>query len=120
METTVAEGIFVGRQWQLHRLQSFLDRALASRGQVVFVTGEPGAGKTRLVREFTNRALETTPNLIVALGECNAQTGEGDAYLPFKEILGLLMGDVENKLKAGAKTKAPDQIQGFLSRHKSY
>ena len=40
--------------------------------------------------------------MVVAVGRCNSQTGEGEAYLPFKEILRLLTGDVERKLSGQA------------------
>jgi hypothetical protein len=44
--------------------------------------------------------------LIVASGNCNAHTGIGDPYLPFREILELLTGDVEARWSAGAMTEA--------------
>jgi len=39
------------------------------------------------------------------VGECNAQTGIGDPYLPFREVLGLLTGDVEARLARGASPR---------------
>jgi len=54
-------------------------------------------GKTALVTELARRAEKAYPDLVVAMGNCNAQTGTGDAYLPFREILGLLTGTVEDK-----------------------
>jgi hypothetical protein len=44
-------------------------------------------------------------DLVVASGNCNAYTGIGDPYLPFREILELLSGDVEAKWAAGAITR---------------
>ena len=35
-------------------------------------------------------------------GNCNAYTGMGDPYLPFREILELLTGDIEGPWCAGA------------------
>ncbi|NIP17123.1 MAG: AAA family ATPase, partial [Xanthomonadales bacterium] len=67
-------------------------------------TGEAGSGKTALVQEFTRRAQEAHADLIVASGNCNAYTGIGDPYLPFREILELLTGDVEARWAAGAMT----------------
>src|SRR5262249_48072262 len=95
------QGTFVARGRELAQLRAFLDRALAGRGQVVFVMGEAGSGKTALLQEFARRAVDTSPELIVASGNCNAYTGIGDPYLPFREILGLLSGDVEARLGAG-------------------
>lgn len=86
---------FVAREKELGQLDSFLDRAFAGQGQVCFVTGEAGAGKTALVTEFARRAQDDHPDLIVAVGQGDAQTGAGDPYLPFREVMELLTGDVE-------------------------
>ena len=66
--------------------------------------GEAGAGKTALITEFARRAQDARGDLVVAIGNCNAQTGIGDPYLPFREILGQLTGDVDAKLAQGATT----------------
>jgi DNA-binding SARP family transcriptional activator len=87
--------VFVARERELAQLDGFLDEALAGRGQVVFVTGEAGSGKTALIQEFARRVPATHPDLVVAWGHGNAHTGIGDPYLPFREVLGLLTGDVE-------------------------
>jgi predicted ATPase len=72
---------------------------------VLFVTGEAGCGKTTLLAEFTRRAQETHPDLVIAVGDCNAQTRAGDAYVPFREIPRQFTGDVEAKLAEGAITQ---------------
>jgi ABC-type oligopeptide transport system substrate-binding subunit/predicted ATPase len=96
---------FVAREEELAQLKSRLDRALSGEGQVAFVTGEAGSGKTALIHEFARRAQETVPDLVVAIGNCNAHTGLGDPYLPFREILGLLTGDVEARYAQGTITQ---------------
>lgn len=101
----MTEQIFVAREHELAQLNEFLDRILAGQAQVCFVTGEAGSGKTALVTEFARRAQEAHADLLVAHGTCNAQTGLGDPYLPFREVLGLLTGDVEAKLAQGAITE---------------
>jgi adenylate cyclase len=68
---------FVARERELSQLQTFLARALDARGRVVFVTGEAGSGKTASLREFTRGAQDAHTDLVVAVGECNAQTGIG-------------------------------------------
>jgi len=45
----------VGRQAELRVLDTALRAAVAGRGQVVLLTGEPGIGKTRLVQESRKR-----------------------------------------------------------------
>ncbi len=94
--------VFVAREPELERLRSALGAALSRRGRVVFLTGEAGGGKTALLAEFARRAQEAHPGLIVAGGSCNAHTGIGDPYLPFREMLGLLTGDVEAACAAGS------------------
>ncbi len=95
---------FVGRERELAKLDRFLDVALASQGRVAFVIGEAGSGKTVLVDAFTRRAMAADRDLVVARGSCNAHSGIGDPYLPFREILHTLTGDVEHQRAGGAIT----------------
>jgi DNA-binding SARP family transcriptional activator/predicted ATPase len=100
----VERPVFVARERELAQLGRFLELALAGQGRAVFVTGEAGSGKTALVQEFSRRAQDVHADLIVASGNCNAHTGIGDPYLPLREILGLLSGDVEARWAAGVMT----------------
>lgn len=50
------EEIFVGREAALRQLTEALAAAATGRGQVVTVSGEPGIGKTSLLRRFTELA----------------------------------------------------------------
>ena len=107
--------VFVARERELGQLDSFLNRALDSQGKVCFVTGEAGSGKTALVTEFARRAQEQHKELVVAVGQCDAQTGIGDAYLPFREVLSQLTGDVEAELARGAITQEnASRLRGLL------
>ncbi len=101
----MAEQRFVARQAQLDELDGFLNHALTGHGQVAFVVGEAGSGKTALITEFARRTQEAHKDLVFAIGNCNAQTGIGDPYLPFREILAQLTGDVAAKLAQGAITQ---------------
>jgi class 3 adenylate cyclase/tetratricopeptide (TPR) repeat protein len=49
---------FVGRERELMILQQSYEKALAGQGQMVFIIGEPGIGKSRLLLEF-HRRLDT-------------------------------------------------------------
>jgi predicted ATPase/DNA-binding SARP family transcriptional activator len=95
------KSVFVARESELAKLDGFLDAALEGQGRVVFVFGDAGTGKTALVNEFTRRAMERHNDVVVAHGNCNAHTGIGDPYLPFREILQMLTGDVEAKRASG-------------------
>lgn len=101
----VERPVFVAREEELEKLSTFLDDTLAGRGRVIFVTGEVGSGKTAMIQEFALRAQQMHSNLLIAGGNCNAHTGIGDPYLPFREILCLLTGDIEARWIAGAITK---------------
>ena len=101
----VETSLVVARESELEKMDGVLKQALTGKGGVVFVTGEAGSGKTSLIQEFTQRAQESHDELIVASGNCNAYTGIGDPYLPFREILELLTGNVEARWAAGTITK---------------
>jgi len=100
-EAPVKRSVFVAREEELGKLTRKLEAALGGKGQVVFLLGEAGSGKTALIQEFARRVQEKYPELIVVSGKCNAHAGIGDPYLPFIEILSLLTGDVESKWTAG-------------------
>ena len=52
----MAGGVFVGRQGEMDRLKSMLERALSGRGGMVALAGEPGVGKTRTALELETYA----------------------------------------------------------------
>ncbi len=101
----VTAPVFVGRERELACLEGYLNHALAGQGGVVFITGGAGRGKTALLQAFSKQAMDDNPDLLVATGNCNAFTGVGDPYLPFREILSSLTGDVEAKWSAGTITR---------------
>ena len=104
----MTESVFVGRERELEELKGYLDKGLAGQGQVCFVTGQAGSGKTALVRQFLHQALTADPDLIVALGSCNAQIGVGDPYLPFREALAMFCGDTA--AQQAASKIAPENV----------
>jgi DNA-binding SARP family transcriptional activator/predicted ATPase len=100
---------FVAREEEFIRLERFLEDALGGHGKVVFITGDAGSGKTALIQEFAHRAQTTNPDLLVTFGDCNALSGIGDPYLPFREALGVLCGNVEAAYASGLLTR--EQVQ---------
>lgn len=86
-------------------MDSLLQKAVSGAGQICFVTGEAGFGKTCLTTEFARRAQLENKELLVAIGDCNSQTGIGDPYLPFREVLGMLAGDVDDRVAQGMTTE---------------
>lgn len=105
---------FVARQPELAFLDQRLDKAIGGQGQMCFVTGNAGAGKTSLVAEFIRRAQEKHPDLVSAVGVCDAQTGSGDPYLPFREIYELLTGNTETRVARGQISKESARRLGGL------
>jgi DNA-binding winged helix-turn-helix (wHTH) protein/tetratricopeptide (TPR) repeat protein len=79
--------IVVGREQELGQLQHWFERASRGERQLVFVTGEPGIGKTTLV-DLLQAWLQGRPQVWVGRGQCVEQYGEGEAYLPILEALG--------------------------------
>jgi tetratricopeptide (TPR) repeat protein len=79
----------VGREAELGRLNRWLTRAMEGMRQVVFVTGEPGVGKTTVVDAFMSQAAGRG-NLRSARGQCVEHFGAAEVYLPVLEALGQL------------------------------
>lgn len=88
----------VGRETELARLHAALRKALNGERQVVFVTGEPGIGRTTLVEAFLARvAHEHEHELRIGYGQCVEQYGGGEAYLPLLEAMGRLCREDEGQ-----------------------
>ena len=100
-ETVSRRPVFVGREKELSHLGAMLKKTISGYGQVVLVTGGAGRGKTALIDEFCFLAQQQYEDLIIARGNCNAHSGVGDPYLPFRDITGMLTGDIEASLTAG-------------------
>jgi DNA-binding SARP family transcriptional activator len=71
---------FVGRANELEMLRSLLERALRGEGCLVLLSGEPGAGKTRLVRELAQDAAER--GVVVCYG-----TSDAAVTVPYQPLL---------------------------------
>ncbi len=80
----LAGGVFVGRARELGELRASLEEALAGRGALALLVGEPGIGKTRTAEEFVTYA--RLRNAQVLWGHC--YEGEGaPAYWPWVQVL---------------------------------
>ncbi|HEV8713519.1 MAG TPA: AAA family ATPase, partial [Candidatus Binatia bacterium] len=79
----------VGRDAELTQLQGWLAKAFDGERQIVFVTGEPGIGKTTLVEAFVEQ-VKTEGIAWLGRGQCIEHYGAGEAYLPLLEALGRL------------------------------
>jgi pimeloyl-ACP methyl ester carboxylesterase/predicted ATPase/DNA-binding SARP family transcriptional activator/tRNA A-37 threonylcarbamoyl transferase component Bud32 len=103
---------FVGREAEMAWLEEQLKTALAGRGRAAFVSGEAGQGKTTLVKAFIRRVRGEDRQVVALTGNCNAYTGQGDPYLPFREILQILAGDIVTE--RSGETIAGEQVRQLL------
>ena len=87
---------FVEREVELNRLYEYLQRSHNGQRQVCFIVGEAGSGKSMLIHEFLIEAEKRYEDLLFLVAACNAQTGTGDSYLPFRQMVYQLLGDNES------------------------
>lgn len=100
----------IGRESQLQELEAYYHLARGGSGSVVFVAGEAGVGKTRLVREFAERvgALAGTK---VLEGRCYDEE-PSVPYGPFVDAIRSAMRDQG----AGAVVEAAGPVTADLAK----
>jgi DNA-binding winged helix-turn-helix (wHTH) protein/tetratricopeptide (TPR) repeat protein len=109
-------GRLVGRDRELDALRACLQRALHGELQIVFVTGEPGIGKTALVDEFQRLAHAEAPTLRFARGQCVEGYGGAEPYYPMLDALGQLChGPGGNRVVEILAAQAPTWLVQFPS-----
>ena len=94
----------IGRAAELRRLDEALSKAKRGQRQVVFVTGEPGIGKTTLIHTFL--AGSATIQALTAGGQAVEQLGSREPYLAVLDALGRL-----------ARIADPQHVVGLLRRN---
>jgi len=97
---TMRKPVFVGRDLELEKIEGVLHDTLSGVGVVFFIAGDAGSGKTALLDAFSRSVQESEPELLVVQAACNAFTGSGDPYAPFRTLLRQLTGDVESAWKS--------------------
>nr|WP_307821745.1 AAA family ATPase [Streptomyces coffeae] len=102
MLSTVHSGhispVFVGRSAELTALDEALSRADAGEPRALFVGGEAGVGKTRLMQEFLGRAV--ADGAVVALGGCVETGADALPYHPVSTALRSLRRQLGAELDA--------------------
>ena len=78
----LAEPVLVGREREIEVLQQYLDATTENKGITVFISGEAGTGKTRLVNEFLTSSKQKT-DVAELTGWCLSNSGI--PYFPFLE-----------------------------------
>ena len=112
----IAEAVaLVERETELALLRQQFARALDGERQLIFITGEPGIGKTTLVEAFAAQ-LGGASDLWIGYGQCVEHYGAGEAYLPLLEALGRLgRGPEGGNLIALLQQHAPSWLMQMAS-----
>ena len=81
----------VGRMTELDELARAFNQACSGQRQLLFLTGEPGIGKSSLADAFLDQ-LRASRAVKIAHGQCLDHHGVGEPYLPLIEALTRLAG----------------------------
>ena len=81
----------VGRAEEQAWLEDRFHRTLDGGAQILFVSGEPGIGKSALVKAFLDVAKQS--GALIARGQCLELFGTGEPYMPVLDALSRLSRD---------------------------
>jgi predicted ATPase len=103
----LAEPTFIGRQQELAQLMHWIDAAKKGKGTTVFISGEAGSGKTRIVHEFLNTIGKR--EMTILFGWCLSNTAV--PYFPFIEAFN---SDIIGR-EGGLILSQPLDVKSWLS-----
>jgi tetratricopeptide (TPR) repeat protein len=104
-----AEPVLVGRDREIKQLTQHFEAALKGKGTTVFISGEAGVGKTRLVNEFL--ALAKKMGAEILSGWCLSEAAI--TYFPFTEAFNTYISTMSDE-KAKSSMKRHLGITGWL------
>ncbi len=102
----------VGRHLELETMEAVWSEVTLGRRQVVFLGGEPGAGKTRLIAEIAGALHDN--DVTVLVGTAGLDTGV--SYQPFAEMLDHLFGAAAEGTLAGVVADHGSELRRLSSR----
>src|SRR5258708_36519565 len=102
---------FIGRESELAELRAGLAEALAGRGQLFLISGEPGIGKTRITNELA--AYANAAGAKVTWGRCREGRGT-PAYWPWLGIVRSCVGDPASARLGALLDSDRDEISELL------
>ncbi len=103
------EAPFVDREKELMTLKTLFEQTLAGKGSTVFVVGEAGIGKTRLVREL-RRYVESKDAIFSA-----ASSYEEEGVVPYSPWIDVIKSTFR-KIPSGDLRKMPEWIVAEVGR----
>jgi DNA-binding winged helix-turn-helix (wHTH) protein len=115
-EACTAQANLVGRERALGELRTHIERAFGGRRQLLFVTGEPGMGKTALVDEFQRQVAAAMP-VRIARGQCVEGFSGEEAYYPILEAVGNDERVIAAWLAGESAGTALNDLAALLYRH---
>jgi serine/threonine protein kinase len=101
--------VFIGRRAELDELKDAFARTKAGEKQLLLVQGEPGVGKSTLVRHFLERAV---PDAVVLSGRCYEQ--ESVPFKAFDTVIDSLSLHLANLSEAATEKLLTSGVR-FLS-----
>lgn len=112
-ESAEPDDRFVGRSAELARLQAVWERVLQGERRLVVIAGEPGIGKSELVRRFLDAAVAAQPDPVrVFTGGCFERDDGAEAWQPVFDIL-----DAWHQAEAGTPASDPASLAALLRTH---
>jgi DNA-binding SARP family transcriptional activator len=110
----LGRGQLIGRESELKRVNTILQRVSTGEARVLLVSGEPGIGKSRLAREII--AMAESSGASVLTGRCYAESSA--PYEPIAQIIRSVMTRREtlplsSSVLANLLTVAPDLASQF-------
>jgi ABC-type oligopeptide transport system substrate-binding subunit len=85
----IERGRMIGREQELQEARALWNKALSGQSQMLLISGEPGIGKTRLVREVVTQAQVSGGQVLIG---SNYAEG-GTPYAPFGQMIGEVIGN---------------------------
>ncbi len=107
----IERGRMVGRSQELQQARALWNRALGGEGQVLLISGEPGIGKTRLVRELVTQVELSGGQALIGVSYAEG----GTPYAAFRQMIGKALHSapgygfsLPDSVLAGLLTLAPE------------
>jgi ABC-type oligopeptide transport system substrate-binding subunit/predicted Ser/Thr protein kinase len=91
----IERGRMVGRERELQQATALWSRALDGEGRMLLISGEPGIGKTRLVRELMTHVEVSGGRALVGASYAEG----GTPYAPFRQIIRQVLRSVSPEVR---------------------